>query len=70
MKFSILALATLLLSGCGWLSLNDSEHEVQEAYYVPVIRSDSHSNSQQAVRPVQITDRELREGARYVPRQQ
>lgn len=70
MKFSMLALATLLLSGCGWLSLDDSEHKVQKAYYVPVIRSDSPSSNQQAVRPMQISDRELREGARYVPRQQ
>lgn len=67
MKFGVLGLVTILLSGCSFFHDSSGEKQVQEAYYVPVIRGDARSAREEAVRPVQISDRKLSEGSPYTP---
>lgn len=63
MKFGVLGLIAIILSGCG--ILNGSQRSAaEEAYYVPVIMSDRAATRNQAA---QISDRTQVYGAQYTP---
>ncbi|RDL44732.1 hypothetical protein DN730_10135 [Marinomonas piezotolerans] len=67
MRFGVLGLVTILLSGCSFFHDSSGEKQVQEAYYVPVIRGDGRSPREERVRPVQISDKKLSETSPYTP---
>ncbi|MBM6551657.1 hypothetical protein [Marinomonas ostreistagni] len=63
MKFGVLALLAIILSGCGILNGHRSA-TVEEAYYTPIILSDRSARSGQTVH---ISDRARSSNADYVP---